>query len=72
MIFNQLTPVDKLVPADCWLKLLLSLWGKSGTTDAAATVVTAVPAVSSNGTVALPGFSFILAGYIEKDYKDTL
>ena len=72
MMFNQLTPVDKLVPADFWLKLLLSLWGKSGTTDAAATVVSPVPAVCSNGTVALPGFSFILAGFIEKDYKDTL
>ena len=72
MIFNQLTPVDKLVPADFWLKLPLSLWGKSGTTDAAVTVVSPVPAVCSNDTVALPGFSFILAGYIEKDYKDTL
>ena len=72
MIFNQLTPVDELVPADCWLKLLLPLWGKSGTSDAAAIVVTTVPAVCSNGILSLPGFSFILARYIEKDYRDTL
>lgn len=62
MVINQPTPGEELVLADCWPRLLLSLCS----TSADAVVV------CSNGAVALPGFSFILTGYKEKYYKDTL
>jgi len=63
MVVNQPTPGKELVLADCWPRLPLSLCCTSA--DAVA--------VCSNGTVALPGLSFILTGYKEKYYsKDTL